>query len=114
MRKMMLTLTTVGLLAIPAGMAIAESDPAEPAGPVPTTCVDPEHARDRDHNADQATSGAQDQVRTQQRTQEQLHDASCDDCEGDQAQYQHRWQDQVRTAEGAMQGHGPAGAVGNG
>jgi hypothetical protein len=112
MRKMMLTLATVGLLAVPAGMAIAESDATEPAGPVPT-CVDPERARDRDHNADQAVPGAQDQVRTQQRTQEQLHDASCGDCSGDQAQYQYRHQDQVRTAEGSMQRQG-AGAGGNG
>jgi len=108
MRKMMLTLTTVGLLAVPTGMAIAESDATEPVGPVPT-CVDPERARDRDHSADQATTGAQDQVRTQQRTQEQLHDASCGDCSGDEAQYQHRLQDQVRTAEGATQRHGGAG-----
>ena len=113
MRKMMLTLTTVGLLAVPTGMALAESDATEPAGPVPT-CVDPERARDRDHNADQATMGAQDQVRTQQRTQEQLHDASCGDCSGDQAQYQHRRQEQVRTADGATQRHGAPGAVGNG
>mgnify|MGYP001552280514 CR=1 FL=1 len=113
MRKMMLTLTTVGLLAIPTGMALAESDATEPAGPVPT-CVDPERARDRDHSADQATTGAQDQVRTQQRTQEQLHDAGCGDCPGDQAQYQHRQQDQVRTAEGATQRHGGAGGPGDG
>jgi hypothetical protein len=105
MRKMMLTLTTVGLLAIPAGMAIAQSDVPEPAGPVPT-CVDSERARDRDHNADQATLGMQDQVRTQQRTQEQLHDADCGDCSGDQAQQQHRLQDQARMAEGATQRHG--------
>ena len=109
MRKMMLTLTTVGLLAIPTGMALAESDATEPAGPVPT-CVDPERARDRDHSADQATTGAQDQVRTQQ----QLHDGSCGDCSGEQAQYQHRQQDQVRTAEGATQRHGEAGGPGNG
>jgi hypothetical protein len=108
MRKMMLTLTTVGLLAVPTGIAIAESDATEPAGPVPT-CVDSERARDRDQSADQATTGAQDQVRTQQRTQEQLHDASCGDCSGDEAQYQHRRQDQVRTAEGATQRHGGAG-----
>jgi hypothetical protein len=113
MRKMMLTLTTVGLLAVPTGMAIAESDATEPVGPVPT-CVDPERARDRDHSADQATTGAQDLVRTQQRTQEQLHDASCGDCSGDQAQNQYRRQDQVRTADGTMQRQGAAGAVGNG
>lgn len=113
MRKMMLTLTTVGLLAVPTGIALAESDATEPAGPVPT-CVDPERARDRDHDGDQVATGAQDQVRTQQRTQEQLHDASCGDCSGDQAQYQHRRQEQVRTADGATQRHGAPGAVGNG
>ena len=113
MRKMMLTLTTVGLLAVPAGMAVAQSDATEPAGPVPT-CVDPERARDRDQTTDQATAGAQDHVRTQQRTQEQLHDASCSDCLGDQAQYQHRMQDQVRTADGATQRQGAAGGAGNG
>ena len=113
MRKMMLTLTTVGLLAVPAGMAIAESDATEPAGPVPT-CVDPERARDRDHSVDQATPGAQDQVRTQQRTQEQLRDGSCGDCLGDQAQHQQRLQDQVRTTERIMQHRGAGGAVGNG
>jgi hypothetical protein len=112
MRKMMLTLATVGLLAVPAGVAIAESDATEPAGPVPT-CVDPERARDRDY-ADQAITGAQDQVRTQQRTQERLHDASCGDCSGDQARYQYRHQDQVRTAERATQRQGEAGAGGNG
>ncbi len=117
MRKMMLTLTTVGLLAIPAGMAAAQSDATDPAEPVPT-CVDPERARDRDHQDDQATPGAQDQVRTQQRTQEQLHDADCGDCQGDQAQHQNQHQiqqqDQARTANGAMQRHGSPGRAGNG
>jgi uncharacterized protein YcfJ len=115
MRKMMLTLTTVGLLAIPAGMAIAESDATEPAGPVPT-CVDAEHARDRDRTADQATQETQDQVRDQLRTQERLHDESCGDCSGDQAQYQYQYrqQDQVRTAEGTAQRQGAPGGPGNG
>jgi hypothetical protein len=115
MRKLMLTLTTVGLLAIPAGMAIAESDTTEPAGPVPT-CVDPERARDRDRTADQASTGAHDQVRTQQRTQEQLRDASCGDCSGDQVQYQYQYrqQDQVRTADGTAQRQGAPGGPGNG
>ena len=122
MRKMMLTLTTVGLLAVPAGMALAQSDTPEPAGPVPT-CVDHEQDRDRDRDrtADQAMPGTQDQLRTQQRTQDQLHDGTCDgDCTGDQAQQQHQYQfeyqmqDQAEVTDGAMHRQGPMGNDGNG
>ncbi len=116
MRKMMLTLTTVGLLAVPAGMALAQSDTTEPAGPVPT-CVDQQRDRDRDRSADQAMPGAQDQQRTQQRTQDQLQDGTCDgDCTGDQAQhqYQYRMQDQAQFTDGAMHRQGPMGDAGNG
>ena len=75
MRKMMLTLITVGLLAVPAGMALAQSDTPEPAAPVPT-CVDPEQDRDRvrDRTADQAGTQAQEQQRIQQRIHAQVHD----------------------------------------
>ena len=79
MRKMMLTLTTVGLLAVPTGMALAQSDTPEPAGPVPT-CVDPQQDRDRDRDrtADQTGQEAQEHQRIQLRTQAQLHDGTCD------------------------------------
>ncbi len=116
MRKMLLALTTVGLLAVPAGMAMAQSDTTEPAGPVPT-CVDHEQDRDRAHSADQAMPGAQDQLRTQQR--DQLQDGTCDgDCLGDQAQvqnqYQYRLQDQAQLNDGAMYRQGQLGEARNG
>ena len=116
MRKMMLTLTTVGLLAVPAGMALAQSDDNEPAEPVPT-CVDPEQDRDRDRDRamDQTVPGAPDQQQTRRRTHEQLHD--CDgDCPGDQAQHQHHVQDEAHLAdgEGAMHRRGETGDAGRG
>jgi hypothetical protein len=112
MRKMMLTLTTVGLLAVPTGMALAQADAPEPAGPVPT-CVDPIQARDRDRDrTDQTAPGALDQERTQQRTRTQSHDGTCDaDCDGDQIRTQEhlRLQEQTRlsdgTGDGAMYRH---------
>jgi hypothetical protein len=119
MRKMMLTLTTVGLLAVPAGMAFAQSDDNGPAEPVPT-CVDPEQDRDRDRDrdrtGDQTVPGAPDQ-QTQLRTQEHLQDGHCDgDCPGDQVQNQHRVQDQAHLADGdgAMHRRGETGGAGNG
>jgi hypothetical protein len=101
MRKMLLTLTTVGVLAVPAGMALAQSDSTEPAEPVPT-CVDPVRDRDRDRIADQDQLGTQDQLRTQLRTQLHLEDGTCDgDCTGDQIrlQEQTRSQEQIRTQD---------------
>ena len=86
MRKMLLTLTTVGVLAVPAGMAFAQTDPVEPTEPVPT-CVDPVQNRDRDR----ASSG--EQARRQLRTQQQLQldDGTCDaDCTGDQTRLRDR------------------------
>jgi hypothetical protein len=115
MKKMLLTLTTVGVLAVPAGMALAQSDTTEPATPVPT-CVDPVQERDRDRSADQDSLGAQDQVRTQLRTQLHLEDGTCDrDCTGDQTrtQEQTRLQEQTRrqdgTGDGAMHRMGEMG-----
>jgi len=120
MRKMLLTLTTVGVLAVPAGMALAQSDTTEPAEPVPT-CVDPVRDRDRDRSADQGLLGAQDQVRTQLQTQLHLNDGTCDaDCTGDQARVQDRTrlQDQAQLADGtgvgAMHRMGEMGTAANG
>ena len=118
MRKTLLTLTTVGLLAVPTGMALAQSDTPEPTAPVPT-CVDPQQDRDRDRDrtADQAMPGAQEQQRIQQRTHDQLHDGTCDGgCTGDQVQhqYQHRTQDQAQVTDGAMHRQGQMGDAGNG
>ena len=98
MKKMLLTLTTVGVLAVPAGMALAQSGTPEPTEPVPT-CVDPVRDRDRDRIADQDQLGTQD---SQLRTQLHLEDGTCDgDCTGDQVRMQDqiRTQDQVRTQD---------------
>ena len=114
MRKMMLTLTTVGLLAVPAGMAFAQSDDSGPAEPAPT-CVNPEQDRDRDRDrtGDQTVPAAPDRQQTQLRTQEQLHDC---DGPGDQAESQHRVQEQAHLAdgEGVMHRRGQTGDAGNG
>jgi len=102
MRKMLLTLTTVGVLAVPAGMAFAQTDTDEPAAPVPT-CVEPVQDRDRDRSTDTAASGEQVQLqlRTQQREQRQLDDGTCDaDCTGDQT----RLRDQSSIADGSGPG----------
>ena len=114
MRKMMVTLTTVGLLAVPAGIALAQSDDNGPAEPVPA-CVDPEQDRDRDRDrsGDHTVPGAPDQQQTQLRTQEQLQDG---DCLGDHAQNQHRVRNQAHLADGdgAMHRRGATGTAGNG
>jgi len=106
MRKMLLTLTTVGVLAVPAGMALAQSDTTEPVEPVPT-CVDPVRDRDRNHSEDHGLLGAQDQVRTRQQTQAHLDEGTGDaDCTGDHARAQDRTrlQDQTNLDEGAGDG----------
>ena len=104
MKKMLLTLTTVGVLAVPAGMAFAQTDTDEPAEPVPT-CVEPvqDRDRDRDRSTDRAASGdqVQLQLRTQQREQLQLDDGTCDaDCTGDQT----RLRDRSSIADGSGSG----------
>lgn len=103
MKKILLTLTTVGLLGVPAGMAVAQDETPDPTPPV-TTC-DQDRDRVRDRVQDQEQVVVQDQVRTQQR----LGDGTCDgDCPGTQV----RERDQVesgdpvgsmtRTRQGAM------------
>ena len=102
MKKMLLTLTTVGVLAVPAGMAFAQTDTDEPAEPVPT-CVEPVQDRDRDRSTDKAATGEQVQLqlRTQQREQLQLDDGTCDaDCTGDQT----RLRDRSSIADGSGSG----------
>ncbi len=115
MKKMLLTLTTVGVLAVPAGMAFAQTDTIEPATPVPT-CVEPVQNRDRDRSANKSAFGEQVQLqlRTHQQEQMLLNDGTCDaDCTGDQA----RLQDQSQLADGtgfATQRHmGETGTAAN-
>lgn len=48
MKKTLMTVITVGALAVPVGVLVAESDPIEPTDePVPTT-VEPDRTRDRE------------------------------------------------------------------
>lgn len=89
-KKMLLTLTAAGMLAVPAGMALAQDDGAVPTAPV-TTCQDQDRSRDqlRLHQSDPVTT--QDQVRTQdqERAQHQyrIDDGDCTaDCTGSQTQ----------------------------
>ena len=105
MKKMLITITTVGVLAVPAGMALAQSDPVEPDTPVPA-CV--ERERDRDRGGDREMLGTHDQVRTQLRTQ--LHDGDCAaDGTGEHAQNRSRTQEQTRVDDGT--GHGARNRV---
>ena len=99
MKKMLITIATVGVLAVPAGMVLAQSDPVDPDTTVPT-CVDHERDRERDRGADHDMLGTHEQLRTQQRTQ--LHDGDCDaDCTGDQTQNRVRTHEQIRLDDGA-------------
>lgn len=105
MKKMLITIATIGVLAVPAGMVLAQSDPVDPDTTVPT-CVDHEQDRERDRAADHDMVGTHEQVRTheQLRTHErtQLHDGDCDaDCTGDQAQHRVRTHEQIRLDDGA-------------
>lgn len=116
MKKMLITIATVGVLAVPAGMTLAQSDPVEPDTPVPT-CVDPERDRDRDRSGEHDMLGTHDQVRTQLRTQ--MHDGDCDaDCTGDHARMQNRVrtheQTQLADGSGARNRVAEMGTAGNG
>lgn len=100
MKKMLISLATVGVLALPAGVAFAQTDTTEPAAPVPTS-VDPVQDRNRDRSADNSALGEpvqlQTQLRTHQDEQMALNDGTCDgDGMGDQA----RLHDQSGLADG--------------
>jgi parvulin-like peptidyl-prolyl isomerase len=109
MKKMLFTLTAAGALAVPAGMALAQSDSARPAAPA-VACVDQVRDRDRDRTADQTQET--DQVR--QQLELRLHDGTCDeDCTGDQV----REREQAHVRDGAAtatQERATAGATGHG
>jgi hypothetical protein len=107
MRKMLLSLTTLGVLAVPAGVAFAQTDTTEPTAPVPT-CVDPIQRQDRDRSADKAALGEPIQLQTQLREHQEeqmlLRDGTCDeDGTGDQV----RAHDQSQLADGTDLGAGP-------
>jgi len=105
MKKMLLTLTAAGMLAVPAGVALAHDDGAEPTGPV-ATCEDQVRRQDRDrvNEQDPMAGQGQDRAQHQFRTQD-------GDCTGDGSPA--REEKQVRSADGtgsqAQYRHGEMG-----
>lgn len=92
MKRTLLTLTTVGLLAMPAGIAVAENNTPDPTPPA-TSC-DQERERARDRVQDQERLVVQDQERIQLR----LEDGTCD---GDCVVAQVRERDQAQLGDSA-------------
>ncbi len=78
MKKMLMTLTMAGALAVPVGVALAQDDSAEPAD-VPTV-VEPIHerARLRQHQEDEyrQCDGTAEMEREQERTRAHVADGS--------------------------------------
>ncbi|MGD9704999.1 MAG: hypothetical protein AB7Q42_17465 [Acidimicrobiia bacterium] len=106
---MLVTLTAAGVLAVPAGTALAQDETPEPAVPV-TTCQ-PERDRDRDRVNDQD----QVVVQTQERAQIRLRDGTCDgDCTGDEVRDRDRVHLEDGTGLGAQHRQGGLGTLGNG
>jgi Ni/Co efflux regulator RcnB len=93
MKKILLTITAVGALAVPAGIAAAQTDDDVTETETPTTVV-----CDQDQSRDQLRlhDGTGDQERTQQR----LQTYECDECE--QAQVRVREQVRVEDGQGEM------------
>ncbi len=97
MKKMLITLTATGVLAIPVGVAVAGNDTVETPEPVPTT-VEPRRDRDRIHIDDHAAVGVQNHRQAGQ-------EDGGDDCDGDGAQVRERNQVRVEweTGDGYME-----------
>ena len=115
MRKMLLTLTAAGVLALPVGATVAGNDTSETPEPAPTT-VEPERDRDRDriHFDDQIVVGNQNQRQAgQQNGQDGCYCDSAQVRERNQASaenetgdgYMVRERNQVRVEDGT--GDGP-------
>ena len=95
MKKMLLTLTTAGALAIPVGVLVAESDPAEPADPAPTT-TEAEPVQDR------ARRNVEDPAAGERPGNEAGDcDGECD-CDGTQAQERQQNRLEEGTGEGTQ------------
>ena len=109
MKKMLLTLTAAGMLAVPAGVALAQDDDAEPTEPV-ATCEDPVRRQDRDRVNEQDPIAEHGQDRAQH--QFRLHDG-----DGDGTGSQGRGNAQNRVADGsggqAQNRHGEMGNSSN-
>jgi len=86
MKKMLLTLTAAGLLAVPTGAVLARNAGETPTVPA-TTCQDQARTQDqlRLHEGDQV------RTRDQEHAQQQLGDSDCTaDGTSTQAQYRYR------------------------
>ena len=94
MKKMLLTLTAAAVLAVPAGVALAQDDGAVPAGSV-AACQDHDRGQDRDRLSQPDPTGVQGHERAQH--QYRINDG---DCTGDCADSQAREGAQVRVADG--------------
>mgnify|MGYP003574553651 CR=1 FL=1 len=92
MKKTLMTVITVGALAIPVGVLVAEADPIEPADDSVPTTVQPERERDRErrHVEDPAVLG--------ERRPEWAGDCPVDATPA-------RQREQIRVAEGTGEGH---------
>jgi hypothetical protein len=77
MKKMLLTLTAAGMLAVPAGVALAQDDGAEPTAPV-ATCEDQVRRQDRDRVNEQDPVAEQSQDRAQHQFRIRDGDRDCD------------------------------------
>ena len=91
MKKILMTLAAAGVLAVPVGVIVAETEPTEPTEPTPTT-VEPDRVQDRNRVAVESPAGDE--------TPEPIGNVECD-CDGAQV----RQREQSRSEEGT--GDGP-------
>jgi len=124
MKKLLMTLTIAGTLAVPAGVALAQDGTPEPVDT--TTVVEPmrEQARLHGQDRDQQCDGVADMMREQVRTR--AHVATADtaqagslgqygpgecsgDCSGDQLRDRDQLHDQDGLGDGARYGNGGFG-----
>lgn len=92
MKKTLMTVITVGALAIPVGVLVAEADPIEPADDSVPTTVQPERERDRERRHVE-NPAALDEQRPE----------PAGDCPVDATPARQR--EQIRVAEGTGEGH---------
>lgn len=115
MKKMLLTLTAAGMLAVPAGVALAQDDGAEPTAPV-ATCEDQVRRQDRDRVNEQDPVAEQGQDRAQHQFRIRDGEGDCDatggqDHERTRTRVEDGTGDQARNRQGEM---GRANTPGNG
>lgn len=92
MKRTLLTLTTVGLLAMPAGIAVAENNTPDPTPPATSCDQERERARDRVQDEERLV------VQHRERIELRLEDGTCD---GDCVDAQVRERDQAQLGDSA-------------